>query len=109
MTRKEAALERLRTHAATSPGERLCDLREALGLSEVALGRILGVSGPTVHDWEHANKRPVGANPALIEAWSRAAVRDLGDAIEPLLAAAWLTSEERERLAGLSSPPPEAP
>lgn len=39
-------------------GDRVKELRERLALSKSELGRILGVSGATVCEWEH-NKRPV--------------------------------------------------
>ena len=115
MTPKQtAALERLQNPDGLAPGPRLCALREALDLSEHALGVILGVKGPTVHAWEHEDKAPTKAGPHLIEAWSRGAAASLGlNEAAAIRWQDWLTDEERTRLGSLApaqaAPSPEAP
>lgn len=101
-TKQEAALERLKNAAVITPAARLCALREARGLSEEALGEELGVSGPAVHGWEHGTT-PRGANPALIEAWSRSAAASLGLGDEAAIPwSDWLSRKERAKLARLN-------
>ena len=39
-------------------GDRLREEREAKGLSQAELGRMLGVAGPTVHRYESNDRRP---------------------------------------------------
>lgn len=92
-----AALERLRTQSPMNARERLCALREASGLSEDGLGDELakyggGVSGPTVHEWEHGSRRPGEDNKGRIERWSIEAVRKLGVDVRPIFVGDWSTA-----------------
>ncbi len=107
MTSKQAAaLERLKDPAGLVPGERLCALREAMGLGEAALGEALGVRGPTVHAWEHGDKSPTKAAPHSIEAWSRAAAALLAlDERAVIRWQDWLTDVDRARLVTLAPAP----
>src|SRR5690349_1355600 len=46
------------TQAATSTGARIRALRTRLGLSQIELAALLGVSNVTVNRWEHDRVRP---------------------------------------------------
>jgi transcriptional regulator with XRE-family HTH domain len=100
--RRERALQRLQERTATEPRVRLRDLREASGIGEEALAkRCFGVSGPTVHDWEHGRRAPTEENRRKIEAWSIERIRELGVDVRPIFATDWPHA--------VGAPSPEAP
>lgn len=58
-----------------SPGAlALWVFRRAAKLTQAEVAHQLGVSGPTVHDWERGRKRPRAGLRAAIEQWSRGQV-----------------------------------
>ena len=75
---------------------------EEKGLSQVAAGKALGVSGVTVHDWCCGKKRPKAHHRTLLEVWTGGAVH----------ADSWLLSKERaamERAREFAAPPESGP
>lgn len=61
------------------------------GISQVAAGSALGVSGPTVHDWVTGAKRPKGHHREAISVWTGGEVA----------ADSWLREDERALMAGV--------
>lgn len=93
----KAAKERLEKPGLLSPAERLKALREALELTQKQVADQMGVSGPSVNDWENANGRPQESSPYLIQAWTMWAAEQLAlPAAAMVMASEWMTDAERE-------------
>jgi transcriptional regulator with XRE-family HTH domain len=70
-----------------SPSERLKEWRAREGLSQIAAGARVGVSGPTWYDWESGNKTPKSVHQITLESVT-GVERD-----------AWLSDDDREKIA----------
>ena len=58
------------------PGSRVKEIREKLGLTQHQLAKLVGVTGMTVHRWEHEQTRgPGGATAQMLLQFAKAADR----------------------------------
>jgi DNA-binding transcriptional regulator YiaG len=116
---QDAARKRLLDADALGPEEHLLALREAMGLTQNGLAEILGTQGPILHAWEKGTpapeggrrrKRPTGASPHKIEAWSRSVVQRLELPDKAILAATkWLDPDDLADLEALAAPAEGSP
>lgn len=76
--------------------ERLKAWREEAGLSQVAAGARVGVSGPTWYDWEAGNKTPRTVHQIALEK------------VTGIERDAWLSAEDKAKIESATATPPDA-